>query len=183
MKALILGGVRSGKSRYAGEIARELACPVTLIATATVLDDEMAARIATHRANRPAGWAVVEEPIHLATALVAAARPNTVVIVDCLTLWLTNLLCGDDQGALRRELRALTETLPALPGHCLLVSNEVGFGIIPANELARRFADEAGTMHQGLAALCDRVVLMAAGLPMSVKDCTAVPANPPPDVR
>jgi len=177
MKALVLGGVRSGKSRYAGELARELACPITLIATGTALDEEMAARIAAHRANRPAAWSVVEEPRHLAAALVAAARPREAVIVDCLTLWVTNLLCGDDQGALRRESRALIETLPALPGHCVLVANEVGLGIIPVNALARRFADEAGALHQGLAAICDRVVFMVAGLPMAVKPAAALPVN------
>ena len=169
MKALILGAVRSGKSRYAAELAREPGCPVTFIATGAALDDEMAARIAAHRASRPAAWAVVEEPIHLAAALAATAGANRVVLVDCLTLWLTNLLCGDDPDALRRESRSLLETLPAMPGHCVLVANEVGLGIIPVNPLARRFADEAGAIHQGLAGICDRVVFMVAGLPLIVK--------------
>ncbi len=169
MKALILGGVRSGKSRYAAELAGELSCPITLIATGTALDEEMAARIDAHRANRPAAWEVVEEPTHLTAALVAAATPSRVVIVDCLTLWLTNLLCGSDRDALRRESRTLIETLPTLPGHCVLIANEVSLGIIPANALARRFADEAGAIHQGLAAICERVVLMVAGLPLAVK--------------
>jgi len=169
MKTLILGGVRSGKSRYAAELARELASPVTLIATGTGLDDEMAARIALHRANRPAAWSVVEEPIHLAAALAATASSDNVILIDCLTLWVTNLLCSDDPQGLRREASALVETLSSLPGHCVLVSNEVGLGIIPVNALARRFADEAGELHQRLAALCDRVVLMVAGIPMTVK--------------
>jgi adenosylcobinamide kinase / adenosylcobinamide-phosphate guanylyltransferase len=169
VKTLILGGVRSGKSRYAGELARLAARPVTLIATAAAQDEEMAARIAAHRANRPSDWTVIEEPIHLAAALRAAATPTRLVIVDCLTLWLSNLLCGADGAALRRESVSLLETLPSLPGDCVLVANEVGFGIIPANALARRFGDEAGTLHQQLGALCDRVVLMVAGLPVAVK--------------
>jgi adenosylcobinamide kinase/adenosylcobinamide-phosphate guanylyltransferase len=169
MKALILGGVRSGKSRHAAELAREQACPITLIVTGSALDEEMAARIDAHRATRPSAWTVVEEPTHLAAALAAAAAPNRVLIVDCLTLWLTNLLCGDDPEALRRESRSMVETLPTLPGHCVLVANEVSLGIVPVNALARRFTDEAGVMHQGLAAICDRVVFMVAGLPMTLK--------------
>jgi adenosylcobinamide kinase/adenosylcobinamide-phosphate guanylyltransferase len=169
MKALVLGGVRSGKSRYAAELAGELACPITLIVTGAALDEEMAARIDAHRATRPSAWTVVEEPTHLAAALAAAAAPNRVLIVDCLTLWLTNLLCSEDPQALRRESRSVVETLPTLPGHCVLVANEVSLGIIPVNALARRFTDEAGVMHQGLAAICDRVVFMVAGLPMTLK--------------
>jgi adenosylcobinamide kinase/adenosylcobinamide-phosphate guanylyltransferase len=169
MKALVLGGVRSGKSRYAAELAREQACPVTLIVTGTALDDEMAARIAAHRASRPAAWAVVEEPTRLAAALAAAAAPNRMVVVDCLTLWLTNLLCSDDPDALQRESGRVLEALPSLPGHCILVANEVGLGIIPVNALARRFTDETGVMHQRLAAICDRVVFMVAGLPLIAK--------------
>jgi adenosylcobinamide kinase/adenosylcobinamide-phosphate guanylyltransferase len=169
VKALVLGGVRSGKSRYAGEFARDLHCAVTLIATGTALDEEMAARIEAHRRARPANWDVVEEPLHLAAALRAAADSTRVVIVDCLTLWVTNLLCSHDAGMLGREVDDLFSTLPTLPGHCVLVSNEVGLGIMPMNALARRFADETGTLHQRLAGLCDRVVFMAAGLPLSVK--------------
>ncbi|HME40242.1 MAG TPA: bifunctional adenosylcobinamide kinase/adenosylcobinamide-phosphate guanylyltransferase [Steroidobacteraceae bacterium] len=169
MKALVLGGVRSGKSRYAAALADEQACPITLVATGTALDDEMAARIAAHRASRSAIWTLIEEPTHLAAALTAAAGPNRVLIVDCLTLWLTNLMCGDDPDALRRESRQVFEVLPTLPGHCVLVANEVSLGIVPASALARRFTDEAGVLHQGLAALCDRVVFMVAGLPLTVK--------------
>ena len=176
MKALILGGVRSGKSRYAAKLVQEQACPVTLIVTGAALDEEMAARIEAHRANRPAAWSVVEEPTRLAATLVARAGPNRLILVDCLTLWLSNLLCSDDPDALRRESRNLIDVLPALPGHCLMVANEVGLGIIPVSALARRFADEAGTMHQELAALCDRVVFMAAGLPLTMK-APVSPAN------
>lgn len=167
--SLIVGGVRSGKSRHAGELAAARARPVTLIATALAGDEEMAARIELHRAHRPADWTVVEEPIRLAAALAAATAPGRTVIVDCLTLWLTNLLCGADASALARESAALLAVLPALAGDCVLVANEVGLGIIPASPLARRFADEAGSLHQRLAALCDRVILMAAGLPLTLK--------------
>ncbi len=170
MKTLILGGVRSGKSRHAGNLAAGYGdCAVTLIATATALDEEMAARIDAHRRTRPRHWEVVEEPLHLGAALGAAAAPQRVIIVDCLTLWLTNLLCRDDPAILHDETQQLLKTLPALPGHCVLVANEVGLGIIPANALARRFADAAGTLHQDLAALCDRVSFMVAGLPIPVK--------------
>ncbi len=169
MKALILGGVRSGKSRFAGEWARERRAEVTLIATGTALDSEMAARIEAHRLGRPDSWTVVEEPIRLGAALRAAASPRQVIIVDCLTLWITNLLCSGDVHALRREVEDLFGALEPLPGHCVLVANEVGLGIMPVNALARRFADEAGTLHQRLAALCDRVVFMVAGLPLFIK--------------
>ena len=168
MKTLVLGGVRSGKSRYAAALARELSMPVTLIATGTALDEEMRRRIAAHRRDRDADWTVVEEPVHLAGALIEVSSPDRVIIVDCLTLWLTNLLCAGGD-ALRRESSSFLTALPGLPGHCVMVANEVSLGIIPVNELARRFMDEAGDLHQQLAACCDRVVFMVAGLPLTVK--------------
>jgi adenosylcobinamide kinase/adenosylcobinamide-phosphate guanylyltransferase len=183
VKILILGGVRSGKSRYAAEIATARATAVTVIATGSAQDAEMAERIELHRAHRPKEWLVVEEPIRLAAALDAACAPSRTVIVDCLTLWLTNLMCGADPGALRRESTALLEIFPRLPGACVLVSNEVGFGIVPANALARRFADETGKLHQDLGALCDRVVLMAAGLPLSLKEPAGSRGEPLPGNR
>jgi adenosylcobinamide kinase / adenosylcobinamide-phosphate guanylyltransferase len=170
VKTLVLGGVRSGKSRYAASLARNAARPITLIATGAAGDEEMAARIAVHRANRPAHWSVVEEPRRLASALVRAANADSVVIVDCLTLWLTNLLCHADTGLLETEVESLLKALPELPGSQIFVGNEVGFGIMPINDLARRFGDAAGVLHQRLAAVCDRVVLMIAGLPLTVKD-------------
>ena len=112
-----------------------------------------------------------------AAALAENASPTRTVIVDCLTLWLTNLLCGEDAQALKRESDLLLDVFPTLPGSCVLVANEVGFGIIPVNALARRFADEAGVLHQQLAALCDSVVLMAAGLPMTLKAPHAPPLH------
>jgi adenosylcobinamide kinase/adenosylcobinamide-phosphate guanylyltransferase len=168
-KMLVLGGVRSGKSRYAAELARARAGAVTVIATGEARDEEMAARIAAHRRRRDARWRVIEEPVRLAAALHAAGSADGLVIVDCLTLWLSNLLGENDEEAAQRETRALLAALPALSGDCILISNEVGFGIIPANALARRFGDEAGLLHQRIAPLCDRVILMVAGLPVTVK--------------
>ncbi len=169
-KTLILGGVRSGKSRYADALAVARSRPVTVIATGAAQDEEMAARIEAHRRHRDARWRVIEEPVHLAAALRTALSRNGPVIVDCLTLWLSNLLCGDDPGAAPREIESLLHTLSALDGECILISNEVGFGIIPVSALARRFGDEAGALHQRIASLCDRVVLMVAGLPLTVKE-------------
>jgi adenosylcobinamide kinase/adenosylcobinamide-phosphate guanylyltransferase len=169
-KMLVLGGVRSGKSRYAEELARGQARAVTLIATAEARDEEMAARIEAHRRHRDARWRVIEEPLALAAALHTALSPERLVIVDCLTVWLSNLLCGNDADAPRRETQALLDAVSSLAGDCILISNEVGFGIIPANALARRFGDEAGVLHQRIASQCDRVVLMVAGLPLTVKE-------------
>jgi adenosylcobinamide kinase/adenosylcobinamide-phosphate guanylyltransferase len=169
MNLLLLGAVRSGKSRHAGDVARGLSDDITLVATGAALDEEMAARIEAHRRVRPAHWSVVEEPVRLGAALRAAAAPQRVVIVDCLTLWLSNLLCGADPSLLSSEVCDLFAVLPALPGHIIFVSNEVGLGIMPVNALARRFGDEAGTLHQRLAEFCDRVVFMVAGLPLTVK--------------
>lgn len=173
MNTLILGGVRSGKSRHAEQIARAHGRPVTVIATGSAQDEEMAARIEAHRRNRPPAWRVIEEPIRLAEALQSAASASSVTIVDCLTLWLSNLLCGEDHDAVHRETARLYDTLPQLAGDVLFVSNEVGLGIVPVNALARRFGDEAGTLHQRLAIASDRVVLMVAGLPFEVKGAGA----------
>jgi adenosylcobinamide kinase/adenosylcobinamide-phosphate guanylyltransferase len=169
VKTLLLGGMRSGKSRYASELARAQAGPVTLIATGSAQDEEMAERIARHKKNRPPEWRVIEEPLRLATALETACAARGLVIVDCLTLWLSNLLCSGDEQAVRREQERLLEVLPALPGDQIFVSNEVGLGIIPLTALARRFADEGGILHQRIAATCDCVVFMVAGLPLAVK--------------
>jgi adenosylcobinamide kinase / adenosylcobinamide-phosphate guanylyltransferase len=168
-KTFILGGVRSGKSRYAGELAAAHGRAVTVIATGAAKDEEMAARIEAHRASRPAHWSVLEEPLRLAAALRIAAAQSGVIVVDCLTLWLSNLLCLEDEDLLRRESASLIDALAALDTDCILISNEVGFGIIPASALARRFGDEVGALHQQLAQLCDRVVLMVAGLPVTLK--------------
>jgi len=170
MPTLILGGARSGKSALAERLAMESGLAVSYIATAEALDDEMAARIARHRADRPQGWRTVEAPRALAFALAYEAAPERCLIIDCLTLWLTNLMLAEDAALLERERAALLEALPRLPGQILLVANEVGLGIVPDNALARRFRDEAGRLNQAIAALCDHVIFVAAGLPLTLKD-------------
>lgn len=171
MRELILGGARSGKSAFAEQLALQSGMAVTYIATAEVGDGEMAERIAHHRANRPAQWQVVEEPVQLAQVMAEHASPQHCLIVDCLTLWLSNLLTNEpiDEKRFAGERAALLELLPQLPGHILLVSNEVGLGIIPLGAVTRRFCDESGRLHQALAAACDRVTFVTAGLPMTLK--------------
>jgi adenosylcobinamide kinase / adenosylcobinamide-phosphate guanylyltransferase len=176
---LILGGARSGKSREAERRAAASGLAVTVIATAEALDDEMAARIRRHQADRPAHWRTVESPIALADTLRREAAPARCLIVDCLTLWLSNLLAdahtlpadgsAEDLPLFRRERDALLATLPTLPGRILFVANEVGLGLVPETPLGRRFRDEAGRLNQAVAAQCPRVVFVAAGLPLVLK--------------
>jgi adenosylcobinamide kinase/adenosylcobinamide-phosphate guanylyltransferase len=169
VKELILGGARSGKSALAEGRALRSGLNVTYIATATQGDDEMSNRIAKHQERRPAEWGLVEEPVALAEVLVQQAAAGRCLLVDCLTLWLTNLLCSEQAYLLEKEKAALLEVLPQLPGHIIFVSNEVGMGIVPMGELSRRFQDETGWLHQQIAASCDRVVLTVAGLPHVLK--------------
>jgi adenosylcobinamide kinase/adenosylcobinamide-phosphate guanylyltransferase len=173
MRTLILGGARSGKSAYAERLAVESGHEVVYIATAQAHDAEMAARIAHHRASRPQHWHCVEEPLALADVLRAQARPGRCVLVDCLTLWLSNVLGDSDSARFERERDALLDVLPSLTGQVLLVSNEVGLGVVPLGELTRRFVDEAGRLHQALANYCDRVLFVAAGLPFALKGSLA----------
>ena len=160
---LVLGGARSGKSLYAEGLVTALPAPWVYVATAQAFDDEMRARIAEHRARRDAGWRTLEAPLDLPAAL-AGDRP---VLVDCLTLWLTNLLLGEHDIAAATS--ALEAALDQRTAPTVLVSNEVGLGIVPDNALARRFRDEAGRLHRLLAARAQNVVFMVAGLPMRVK--------------
>ncbi|WP_266168455.1 bifunctional adenosylcobinamide kinase/adenosylcobinamide-phosphate guanylyltransferase [Dyella subtropica] len=169
MRSLILGGARSGKSALAERMAMASGSDVVYLATAQALDEEMAARIAHHRAQRPKYWHSVEEPLALADALLAHARQGRCVLVDCLTLWLSNALGETDTQRYVRERDALLNVLPDLPGDILLVSNEVGLGVVPMGELSRRFVDEAGRLHQALATHCERVLFVAAGLPLALK--------------
>lgn len=168
-KTLILGGARSGKSRLAEQIAGSSGLAVTYIATATAGDEEMHRRIAVHRSQRPADWHTVEEPIHLASVLSEYAAPDRCLLVDCLTLWLTNLLLASSPECFINERTALLEVLPRLSGRILLVSNETGMGVMPLGELTRRFCDEAGWLHQEIASICEQVVLTVAGLPLHLK--------------
>ncbi|OOG81138.1 adenosylcobinamide kinase/adenosylcobinamide phosphate guanyltransferase [Pseudomonas sp. A25(2017)] len=169
MLQLILGGARSGKSRLAEKLATDTQLPVTYIATSQPLDGEMTARVAQHRARRPTEWALVEEPLALARVLRENAAPGQCLLVDCLTLWLTNLLMLDDPEPLNAEREALLDCLAALPGDIIFVSNETGMGVVPLGELTRRYVDEAGWLHQALAERCQRVVLTVAGLPLTLK--------------
>jgi adenosylcobinamide kinase / adenosylcobinamide-phosphate guanylyltransferase len=166
-RTLVLGGARSGKSRYAEGLLEAGAPPWIYLATAQPLDEEMAARIAKHRARRRAGWTIVEAPLELASAVAANAGSETPLLVDCLTLWLSNIMLAgiDVEDACRR----LTRTLGDANGPIVLVSNEVGLGVVPDNALARTFRDAQGRLNQDVAALADRVVLMAAGLPLTLK--------------
>ncbi|NOT18439.1 MAG: bifunctional adenosylcobinamide kinase/adenosylcobinamide-phosphate guanylyltransferase [Sulfuriferula sp.] len=168
MTHLILGGARSGKSRYAEQLAIASQQAVTVIVTAQANDDEMALRIAHHQANRPAHWQVVESPFNLAHTLKTHAQDGHCLIVDCLTLWLTNLLC-QAPAQLQQEKAALIAALPTLKGTVLLVSNEVGSGIIPMGELTRQFVDEAGWLNQAVASVSEQVTLVVAGLPLGLK--------------
>ena len=164
---LVLGGARSGKSAYAETLLADLPEAIYL-ATAQAGDAEMAERIRTHRLRRGAAWATVEEPLDLAGALILHCRAGRPLLVDCLTLWLTNVLLADlDVDA---AIDRLLSTLPGLPGPLVMVANEVGLGIVPENALARAFRDHAGRLNRKVAALAGRVVFVAAGLPLVLKE-------------
>jgi adenosylcobinamide kinase / adenosylcobinamide-phosphate guanylyltransferase len=163
---LVLGGARSGKSRYAEWLIATFPPPWIYVATAQARDDEMAERIAAHKARRDAAWQTVEAPHDLAGAL-AAAPAGAAVLVDCLTLWLSNLMEGGSD--IEAQTARLQEVLAGRSGPVVLVSNEVGLGIVPDNALARRFRDLQGMLNQRLAAQAARVIMMVAGVPVAVK--------------
>jgi len=165
--ALILGGARSGKSRHAQTLAETSGLTKVFIATAQGLDDEMRERIARHRADRGEGWRTREEPLDLIAALRAEAAADRIALVDCLTLWLSNLMHAGRSP--EDEIAELKATLAALAGPAILVSNEVGLGIAPATPLGRQFRDWQGRLNAEVAAVADVVVAMTAGLPVIVK--------------
>lgn len=169
MLQLILGGARSGKSRLAEQTAINTQLAVTYVATAQALDPEMQSRIKHHQNQRPAHWSLVEEPLYLANALQKIDRPNQIILVDCLTLWLTNLLLLDDQSVQQLECEQLLKVLPTLESEIILVSNETGLGVVPLGEISRQFVDEAGRLHQALGQIADKVVFCVAGFPMILK--------------
>lgn len=181
MVELILGGARSGKSALAERRAEESGLAVTYVATGQAGDAEMTRRIAHHRSRRPPHWTLVEEPLHLAATLAEHAAPDRCLLVDCLTLWLSNLLFVGEAAAQAEagsridcpqflgEREALVAVLPQLPGRIIIVSNEVGWGLVPMAAVSRLFADEQGRLNQRVAAVCDRVTLVAAGLPLLLK--------------
>ena len=163
---LVLGGARAGKSAFAEALASAWE-PRVYLATAVITDDEMAERIATHRARRGAGWRTVEEPVELAAAVRRESASATCLLVDCLTVWLGNLMHhGHDVDAARETL---LESLATAAGPVVLVANEVGLGIVPDNGMARAFRDHAGRLNQAVARVASRVYFVAAGIPMTLK--------------
>ncbi|MBM3117531.1 bifunctional adenosylcobinamide kinase/adenosylcobinamide-phosphate guanylyltransferase [Jeongeupia naejangsanensis] len=187
MTTLILGGARSGKSALAERLAQASGLEVVVIATASQRQDdaEMAARIAHHRDRRPANWITIEEPLALGGAIRREATPGRLVLVDCLTVWLANLLFSDGAdhaetgvvdlpARLGAERDALLAALADVPGDVVLVANEVGLGIVPLGAINRAFVDEAGRLNQAVAAACGNAVFVAAGLPLVLKG--ALPA-------
>lgn len=171
---LILGGARSGKSAHAEKLAKESNLAVTYIATAQVYDDEFKARIQHHQDRRPSHWTLVEEPHYLAKTLANLAKPDQCLIVDCLTLWLAQWICPDcnppQDSSWQQEREALLKVLPTLAGTIILVSNEVGMGIVPLGEINRQFQDVQGRLNQAVAAIANQVTFVAAGLPLKLKD-------------
>ena len=165
--ALILGGARSGKSAYAQVLAEACSPERLYLATGAPGDKEMAARIARHQADRGEGWTTLEEPLEIAAALVKHAQAGRVLVVDCLTLWLSNLMqAGRDPGD---AVTALAEAIGALAGPVVLVSNEVGMGLVPDHKLGREFRDWQGRVNREIGAACDAVIFVAAGLPLQLK--------------
>ncbi len=170
---LILGGARSGKSAYAEEQAKTSELAVTYIATAQVYDDEFAKRIEHHKKRRPKDWRIIETPFNLANALLAEDKADQCIIVDCLTLWLAQCICPDcdspETVSWAAEKSALLDVLPKLKGTILLVSNEVGMGIVPLGEINRQFQDEQGRLNQAIAKVANQVSFITAGLPLKIK--------------
>jgi len=170
---LVLGGARSGKSAYAEQLASASQLAVTYIATAQVYDHEFAQRIAHHQARRPKEWQLIESPFNLAATIAIQAKENTIVIVDCLTLWLAQYICPDcerpDNVSWKQERAEFLNILPTLKSAIILVSNEVGMGIVPLGEINRQFQDEQGRLNQSAATLADQVSFIAAGLPIKLK--------------
>lgn len=171
----VLGGARSGKSLYAEGLARDTGLPVRYIATAhrSPHDAEFTARIAAHAARRPGDWTVTEAGADLAAVLAAADAPGTCVLLDCLTLWLSGLLCPLDGGpslsGWQAHLTRFDDALRATRGVVIVVSNEIGLGVVPMGSLTRQYVDELGRLNQRVAARCERVVLSVAGLPLTIK--------------
>jgi adenosylcobinamide kinase / adenosylcobinamide-phosphate guanylyltransferase len=163
---LVLGGARSGKSRYAEWLITTYPQPWIYVATAEARDEEMAERIAAHKARRAAGWQTVEAPHELAGAL-RSAPTDAVVLIDCLTLWLSNLM--ESESDIEGQTAELQEALAERPGPTVIVSNEVGLGIVPDNALARRFRNLQGSLNQQLASQAERVIMMVAGIAVAVK--------------
>ena len=166
---LILGGARSGKSSYAENLAKESGLEVIYLATANALDDETVKRVEKHKSDRPIEWKTIEEPLQLASCLLQHSTPGKIILVDCLTMWLNNLLMLENPEQLEKERDDFLDCIPKLEGKVIFVSNEVGMGIIPLGELTRKFVDESGRLHQQVGKLVEKVTLIVAGIPMIVK--------------
>ncbi|MAN46674.1 MAG: bifunctional adenosylcobinamide kinase/adenosylcobinamide-phosphate guanylyltransferase [Alphaproteobacteria bacterium] len=166
-RTFLLGGARSGKSRRAQALAEQAGEARIYVATAEALDAEMADRIVRHKADRGVGWRTVEAPLDLISALQAESAAGEVILVDCLTLWLSNLMHHEHD--VEAQTDALCECLRSMSGHVFLVSNEVGLGLVPETPLGRRFRDAQGRLNQRVAEVCDVVEFVAAGLPLRLK--------------
>lgn len=171
MKQLIIGGARSGKSSLAEQLALQTGKPVIYIATANSEqnDDEMQTRIEHHQQRRPSHWQTIEAPLQLAEQIRQQASADQCLLVDCLTLWLSNCLFAEEPELWSQQRQALLTAIATAAGDIILVGNEVGSGIVPLGAINRRFVDESGFLHQSLASLCDRVIFTAAGLPLLMK--------------
>ena len=164
---LVLGGARSGKSAFAERLVAETGLSRHYIATGRAFDEEMRIRIDKHRQDRGPGWQTHEQPLALAGCIRDVARPDRAILVDCLTLWVTNLMLEERDVA--AESAGLVAAIAGAPGRLVLVSNEVGLGIVPENRMARAFRDHAGRLHQDIAAIVPEVYFVAAGLPLKMK--------------
>jgi len=180
MRTLVIGGTRSGKSAHAELLAKASGKKLVYVATSEAGDDEMTHRIVHHRARRDAAWITMEEPIALAALIEQHSTPDSVMLIDCLTVWLSNLLFSEamafpEVGVIeppplfQEQSAALFDALKQARGDVILVSNEIGQGVVPNGAITRWFVDESGRMNQAVAAICDRVVLVTAGLPLSLK--------------
>lgn len=167
LSTLVFGGARSGKSLFAERLLTDSGLAPIYIATAEAGDAEMERRIATHRQRRGAEWTTLEEPLDLAGLIARETRSDRALLVDCLTLWLSNHFFADHD--IEMETMGLTDVIAGLAGPVVFVSNEVGFGIVPENKLSRDFRDAQGRLNQSIAAACDRTILVAAGLPLVLK--------------
>ena len=180
---LVIGGARSGKSVYAEDLAGELSQSpdqyspskkntgkkLIYLATATIYDDEMQQRIDLHKQRRDQNWSLVEEPLQLASCLQTLSGTNAVVLIDCMTLWLSNWICSDNFVEFESQRQAFITALTTFEGDCVIVSNEVGSGIVPMGELSRSFVDHAGWLNQAIAKVSDKATLVVAGLPLALK--------------
>ena len=166
---LITGGVRSGKSQYAEQRAGQLGARQLYVATAEAKDEEMAQRIAEHRKRRGNQWLTIEEPLELTETLLDQRGKTDCALVDCLTLWISNLLIRSDETYVKEKVEHLLEILPLLDFHLVFVTNEIGWGIVPNNALARKFRDVLGWTNQRIAQAADEIVLMVAGVPIIIK--------------